>query len=124
VSGEASFLAAERASADDMRAIRDAAAAFDAVYQEVAPRRPADARLHTLIAQASKSSNLLREEIEIQEQLTGLIAALPNLASVVRSLPHSHDNIVNAICNRHAAAARDAMIGHVETSFDWVIALL
>jgi len=49
---------------------------------------------------------------------------LPNLASVIRGLPHSHDPIVSAIVARDGETARLAMIAHAETSFDWFIGQL
>ena len=124
ISGEACLLAAERASRDEFEAIQGAAHRFDEVYKEVAPRRIADARLHTLIAEAAHSAHLVREECEIQERLSALILPLPNLSSVIRGLPHSHDPIVNALVARDGEAARAAMIVHAETSFDWFIGQL
>ncbi|MCU1694237.1 MAG: bacterial regulatory s, gntR family protein [Mycobacterium sp.] len=124
ISGEACLLAAERGTEDEFRAIEAAADRFDEVYLEVAPRRVADARLHTLIAETAHSEHLVRAEFEIQERLSALILPLPNLASVIRGLPHSHDPIVTAIVARDGETARSAMIAHAETSFDWFIGQL
>lgn len=124
ISGEACYLAAERGTAEDFAAIQDAAEEFNRGAADITSRRMADARLHTLIAEASKSADLVRQEILIQERLNVLILPqpTPSLAKFTRSM--QHDSLIAAIIKRDPEGARREMIAHVESTFDWSTSLL
>ncbi|OXI79563.1 hypothetical protein CFB40_35255 [Burkholderia sp. AU31652] len=124
ISGEACFLAAERGSERDIRRIEEAARRFDAEPTDVPARRMADAHLHTLIAEAAKSPDLLREEVEIQAQMNRLIMPLPLITPVKGTLSFEHRRLVSAIAARDADGARREMIAHVESTFEWCTPLL
>lgn len=124
ISGEASALAAERGTAADLAAISDASVAFRGAAQSIPHRRMADARLHSLIAEASGSRHLIESEREIQEKLTQLIMSLPDLTLVRESVGSGHDDLVQAILAREPEAARQSMITHAEQTHDWCVALL
>ncbi|MEN2474792.1 FadR/GntR family transcriptional regulator [Burkholderia sp. GS2Y] len=124
ISGEASYLAAMRGSPQDFFRIRDAADEFMRCYDHIARRRVADARLHTLIAEISQSSDLLREEIQIQERLNILILPQPTPSLVKNTRTMRHDALVSAIVGRDADGARQEMIEHVESTYDWSCTLL
>ncbi|MCP3721000.1 FadR/GntR family transcriptional regulator [Paraburkholderia sp. CNPSo 3281] len=120
ISGEACFFAAERGTESDFAAIRAAANEFAEHTADLPARRMADARLHTLIADASKSPHLLRQEIQIQEQLNTVIRLTRDPPLVKETLAMRHEPIVDAIVKRDAAGARRELIAHVESSFDWL----
>ncbi|AIO35988.1 bacterial regulatory s, gntR family protein [Burkholderia cenocepacia] len=124
ISGEACYFAAVRGSQPDFLRIQEAAEEFAQSADDIARRRLADARLHTLIAETSQSSDLLRQEIQIQEKLNILILPqpTPSLAKGTRSM--RHDALVAAIVGRDADRARREMIEHVESTYDWSCTLL
>ncbi|CAB3781729.1 MULTISPECIES: FadR/GntR family transcriptional regulator [Paraburkholderia] len=124
ISGEACYLAAERGNQRDFSNIQSAAEEFSKCSSDVSLRRLADARLHTLIAEASKSADLVRQEIHIQEQLNSIILPLttPSLVGNTRSM--HHDSLVSAIVERDADGARRELIAHVESTFDWCVSLM
>lgn len=124
ISGEACYLAAERGTEEDFTAIREAADDFDSCSMEISKRRSADARLHSLIAAAAKSNDLLSQEQLIQEQLNIVILPqdTPALAKHTRSM--QHELILEAIFARDGEKARREMIAHVESTFDWSCTLL
>ncbi|TKC91484.1 FadR family transcriptional regulator [Trinickia terrae] len=119
ISGEACYLAAERGAARDFELIQEAAAEFLRCAADVAPRRMADARLHTLIAEASRSADLLREEIQIQEKLNILILPQPTPRLAKDTASMQHDALISAIISRNPEAARREMLVHVESTYDW-----
>lgn len=119
ISGEACYLAAERGAARDFELLQEAAAEFALYAADVTKRRMADVRLHTLIAQASGSADLLRAEIQIQEKLNILILPQPTPSLAKDTSSMQHDTLVSAIINRKAEAARREMIVHVESTYDW-----
>lgn len=119
ISGEACYLAAERGAARDFELIQEAAAEFLRYAADVGKRRMADARLHTLIAEASRSADLLREEIQIQEKLNLLILPQPT-PSLAKDTPSmQHDTLISAILRRDPEGARKEMLVHVESTYDW-----
>ncbi|WP_439892814.1 FadR/GntR family transcriptional regulator (plasmid) [Ralstonia sp. 25C] len=124
ISGEAAYLAAQRGTAEDFAAIQAAADEFKRCTPIDPQRRIADARLHTLIAEVSKSADLVQQEIQIQKQLTKLILAqpTPSLAKTTRAM--QHHPLVAAILRRDAEGARQETIEHVESTYDWVFSLI
>lgn len=123
ISGEACYLAAERGTQRDFSHIRSAAEEFSNDISDVSLRRLADTRLHTLIAEASRSADLVRQEIQIQEQLNSLILPLTTPALLENTRSMQHDSIVTAIVERDAEGARREVIAHVESTFDWWVSL-
>lgn len=124
ISGEACFLTASRASAEDLVAIQTAGDNFDQLLPKFPDVRFADARLHSLIAETSKSENLLRGEIEIQRILTEVILAIEKPRGSKHLTSFSHDPIIKAIAQGNGNAAREAMLNHAEDTFTWVTLLL
>lgn len=124
ISGEACFLAAERASSENLARIRQAGADFDRLLHRFPDLRFADARFHGLIAEISGSAALLRAETEIQLALTDVILAIEKPVGSRRLTAYTHDPIIAAISLGNGYAAREAMIGHAEDTFSWVTMLL
>ncbi|SRR5258708_4694954 len=123
ISGEACYLAAERGALRDFELIQEAAAEFLRYAADVGKRRMADARLHTLIAEASRSADLLREEIQIQEKLNTLILPQPTPSLAKNTPSMQHDSLVSAIISRNPEGARKEMLVHVESTYNWTSSL-
>jgi len=124
ISGEACFLAAERASPEQMTQIREAGANFDKLLHQFPDLRFADARFHTLIAEASGSAHLVRAETEIQIALTDVILSIAKPFGTRHLTSYTHDPILRALAASNGAGAREAMIRHAEDTFSWVTILL
>jgi len=119
ISGEACYLAAERGTPCDFELIQRAAVEFLRCAADLGQRRMADASLHTLIAEASRSADLLREEIQIQEKLNILILSQPT-PSLAKDTPSMrHDTLISAIISRNPEGARKEMLAHVESTYNW-----
>lgn len=124
ISGEACFLAAGQATSQDLDLIRAAGVQFDQLLNSFPDLRIADAHLHTLIASASKSSHLERQEIEIQSLLSEVILSVAKVGGTKRLATYSHDPIIEAIATGNGAAAREAMLEHAEDTFNWATIML
>jgi DNA-binding GntR family transcriptional regulator len=72
----------------------------------------------------SGSSRLLKQETEIQVEVTNFILSAAKPAAAKNLTPYNHDRIVKAIRNRQPAAARDAMAEHAEQTFAWVTVVI
>ncbi|MDR6759125.1 DNA-binding FadR family transcriptional regulator [Mycoplana sp. BE70] len=124
ISGEACFLAAERAGPEALTKIREAGKDFDRLLHQFPDLRFADARFHSLIAEVSGSAALLRAETEIQLALTDVILAIDKPIGSRRLTAYTHDPIIEAISHGNGNAGREAMIRHAEDTFSWVTMLL
>jgi GntR family transcriptional repressor for pyruvate dehydrogenase complex len=123
ISGEACFLAAERASKQQLKDISRASQTFDQAVAELSSMRMADAQLHCMIAQASESARLLQEEEQIQLELNKLVLARAYLKTSQPMLLRCHEKIVNALLRRDGTRARVEMISHAETTYNWSVGL-
>lgn len=118
ISGEACYLAAQRATMEEKNRIITASSDFDAAVSDLAEMRVSDARFHRLIAEASGSPRLVQEENEIQMALNSLLLARPYLKTSQPMLIRCHEPIAHAIFRGDANLARSEMLRHVETTFD------
>jgi DNA-binding FadR family transcriptional regulator len=123
VSGEAAWLAAERADTADVEALRQADRATHELLPTFESYRIADGRLHVLIAELSRSPRLVVAETQIQATLSAFVMALPRTATATKLSDDQHRPVVRAIAGGRPAAARKAMIDHVEATYEWVIGL-
>lgn len=124
ISGEACYLAAERGTEEDFVRIEQAAREYDDLLPKFPDMRFADARFHMVIAEVSGSSRLLKQETEIQVEVTNFILSAAKPAAAKNLTPYNHDRIVKAIRNRQPEAARDAMAEHAEQTFAWVTVVI
>lgn len=124
VSGEAAALAAERAGGDVVDALSGLADAVERqLAGEFAAFRIADSRFHLAIAEASRSARLLAAETSIQAELGEVLASMPAPVRARAASTTGHAPILAAIRSGDGAAARTAMIRHVEATHDWVVGL-
>ncbi len=126
VSGEAAFLAAERADADlRARLVTAAALAETSALGTFAGYRLADCGFHLAVAETTGSSRLVAAETAIQAAYGEILGSLPGSDSTeaVRASTLGHAPILDAIVAADAAAAREAMVSHVEATYDWIVGL-
>ncbi|MBZ7925022.1 GntR family transcriptional regulator [Ensifer adhaerens] len=124
VSGEACYLAAERGEQADFDAIREASLEFDRSISKHDAMRLADAKLHLLISSAARSGRLHREESSIQAELSRLLSSNPYSDPWRLNLEGLHSGLIVAIAERQSDLARRELIAHVESTFNWMVALL
>lgn len=120
ISGEACYLATERANDTNLRTIRDSGVEFDRALNKYPDRRFADTKFHCLIAEVSASPRLLREETEIQVALTETFMPVVTPHGSKHLATYTHQPIIKAISLRNPEAARSAMIEHAEDTYKWV----
>jgi DNA-binding FadR family transcriptional regulator len=129
ISGEASALAAERATPDEVDQIEHLASATGWADGEFSMRhfRWADASLHILIAITSGSNRIATAEAEIQVELDRVItAALPHYESLEVTLRPSmteHAQLARAIRDRDPQRARSIMRAHVSGTRDLLLSV-
>jgi GntR family transcriptional repressor for pyruvate dehydrogenase complex len=111
IAGSAARLAAERALAADVEALREHGARLVAAAT-LTERRRADARLHVEIAAAAQSPRLTREEMALWAQVGDLVW-LPGADDEVAALAVEHDEIVDAIGARDSRRAQELAEVHV-----------
>ena len=126
VSGEAAFLAAERADDATRARLADAAALAEAAaFGAFADYRLADSSFHLAVAETTGSARIVAAETAVQAEFGEILGSLPGHASTeaVRASTMGHTPILAAILQGRAAAARDAMTAHVEATYDWIVGL-
>lgn len=123
VSGEAAALAAERARAGDVRRLDDLAAAVEAVVDDRAAYRLADARLHVAVAEVARAPRLVVAETALQVEVAEVLAFAPGPAGARRVSQAGHAPVLRAIAAGDGTAAREAMLAHVEATHDWIVGL-
>jgi DNA-binding FadR family transcriptional regulator len=126
VAGETAFLAAERSDAATRARIADAAAQAEAsAFGAFAGYRLADSGFHLAVAEATGSPRLVAAETAIQAEFGEILGSLPGSESTeaVRASTLGHTPILAAILQSDPAGARDAMVLHVEATYDWIIGL-
>ena len=105
IAGTAALLAAERATADELAALRALAAEFTAATGTT-DRRRLDGRLHIEIAAAAQSSRLTHQEIALQTE-TGSLRWLPWAEAVPHAAESAqHTAILDAIGDGDGERAR------------------
>ncbi|GAA1632751.1 FadR/GntR family transcriptional regulator [Leucobacter chromiireducens] len=121
ISGEASFLAALRATSAELAQLSTYSDEYHHVYIRPAERRLADARFHLYIAELSRSSHLIAAEREIQEHLTRVLRVIPQADSSCEHDFAGHHGLVRAIEAGDPHRARSELHDHIEATFSWSI---
>jgi DNA-binding FadR family transcriptional regulator len=111
IAASAAMLAADRALAEDVAALREHLARLRAATS-LTERRRADARLHIEIAAASQSPRLTREEVSLWAQVGDLLW-LPLHGRDPSAVIAEHEPLIDAIEAHDAATARDLAWRHV-----------
>ena len=124
ISSHTCALAAERASDEALATISALSERYDHSGDGRQTLRAIDVELHSQIALHSGSDRLYEAELEIQQDLSRVLASLPDIPLMHRSEGGEHDELVAALVARDAPAARDAMVAHAEESLTWCLALL
>ncbi|MGI9186143.1 MAG: FadR/GntR family transcriptional regulator [Gaiellales bacterium] len=126
IAGETAYLAAARADAGARQRIADAAARAEAsAFGDFAGYRLADSGFHLAVAEETGSARLVAAETAIQAEFGEILGSLPGSESTaaVHASTMGHTPILAAILQGDAPAARDAMVAHVEATYDWIIGL-
>lgn len=110
-------------AAAELAAQRDLTAAqreqLGSLHEELAASpvetyRPLDSRLHLRIAELSGSPSLLAAVADTRDRVNGLLDRIPLLPTNLDHTNHQHTAVVVAILDGDAAAARAAMLDHLD----------
>lgn len=121
VSGAAARLAAERASAANVRKILSLVDQMGAASGRGA-RLKADSRFHVEVAMASQSERLTRLEVRLQAELAGLLWLDRLPETEVAAMAREHHEIATAIAEEDAERARVSAERHVRRNLRRIIA--
>jgi GntR family transcriptional repressor for pyruvate dehydrogenase complex len=108
------LLAAERAERDDLDALDEVAATLDATLEDFVAYRQADIRLHVGLAEATRSTQLVRAMTETQGAMTDLIAYIAHPPEVLASSNGQHRRLLAAVRERDAMRAVRVMSDHLQ----------
>jgi GntR family transcriptional regulator, transcriptional repressor for pyruvate dehydrogenase complex len=106
-------LAAERATREDVDALREIATSLDASLEDFSAYRQADVRLHVGLAEATGSTELVRAQTEVQGAMTDLIAYIAHPPQVLASSNAQHRRLLGAVAERDALRAAQVMTEHL-----------
>ncbi len=107
-------LAAERARSIELDALDDVAASLEHALADFGAYRQADVRLHVGLAEATRSTRLVREMTEVQGQMTDLIAHIAHPPEVLASSNAQHRRLLAAVRERDAMRAVRVMTEHLQ----------
>jgi DNA-binding FadR family transcriptional regulator len=106
-------LAAERAERADLDALDEVAAALEDALEDFAAYRQADVRLHVGLAEATRSTQLLRAMTEVQGAMSDLIDYIAHPPQVLVSSNAQHRRLLAAVRERDAVRATLVMSEHL-----------
>lgn len=121
ISGEASALAALRATPEELVELRRLSDEYHAIYRVRSERRLADARFHVFIAKLSRNTRLIHAEKGIQETLTRILDIFPTQADAETQTSAEHRGLVEAIEQGDAERARKELSDHIDVTYQWSI---
>ena len=107
-------LAAERAERTDLDALDEVAATLEATLEDFVAYRQADIRLHVGLAEATRSTQLVRAMTETQGAMTDLIAYIAHPPQVLASSNAQHRRLLAAVRERDAMRAVRVMSEHLQ----------
>jgi DNA-binding FadR family transcriptional regulator len=106
-------LAAERAGSEDLDALDEIAVTLERELEHFAAYRQADIRLHVGLAEATRSTSLVRGMTEVQGAMTDLIAYIAHPPQVLASSNAQHRRLLAAVRERDAMRAARVMTEHL-----------
>ncbi len=106
-------LAAERAGRAELDALDALAVALDGALEDFAAYRQADIRLHVGLAEAARSTQLVRAMTEAQGAMTDLIAHIAHPPQVLASSNAQHRRLLAAVREGDAMRAASVMSEHL-----------
>jgi GntR family transcriptional regulator, transcriptional repressor for pyruvate dehydrogenase complex len=107
-------LAAERAQADDLRALDALEGTLEDSLEDFSAYRQADIRLHVGLAEAAGSPSLVRAMTEVQGAMSDLIAYIAHPPQVLASSNAQHRRLLAAVREGDALRAVKAMTEHLQ----------
>jgi GntR family transcriptional regulator, transcriptional repressor for pyruvate dehydrogenase complex len=107
-------LAAERAEAADIAPLDLIEDALEQALEDFAAYRQADIRLHVGLAEATRSTYLVRAMTEVQGAMTDLIAYIAHPPQVLESSNAQHRRLLSAVRKGDAMRAARAMTEHLQ----------
>jgi GntR family transcriptional regulator, transcriptional repressor for pyruvate dehydrogenase complex len=108
------MLAAERAEEADLDMLDEVAVALEDALEDFAAYRQADIRLHVGLAEATRSTRLVRAMTEAQGDMTDLIAYIAHPPQVLASSNAQHRRLIAAVRERDAMRAALVMSEHLQ----------
>ena len=120
IAGAAAGLAASRALPGDVTSLREFAGRL-AGTRTLTERRRADARLHVEISAVAQSPRLVRQEMELWSEIGDLLW-LPVTGPVMTAIAREHEELLDAIRQRHSGRAREIAEAHVQAETDRMLA--
>jgi DNA-binding FadR family transcriptional regulator len=106
-------LAAERALSADLDALDEVAGTLDGTLEDFVAYRQADIRLHVGLAEATRSTGLVRAMTEAQGAMADLIAYIAHPPQVLASSNAQHRRLLAAVREGDAMRAASVMSEHL-----------
>jgi len=110
----AAMLAAERAQPQELAALDAVAESLDRALEDFAAYRQADIRLHVGLAEAARSTRLVRAMTETQGEMTDLISHIAHPPEVLASSNAQHRRLLAALRERDPFRAARVMAEHLQ----------
>ncbi len=107
-------LAAERADSAALDALDAVAATLEATLEDFVAYRQADIRLHVGLAEATRSTQLVRAMTEVQGTMSDLIAYIAHPPQVLASSNAQHRRLLAAVRERDTMRAARVMAEHLQ----------
>ncbi len=106
--------AAERAGPGDLASLGEIAGMLEETVEDFHAYRQADVRLHVTLAEATRSSVLVRAMTDVQGEMTDLIAHIAHPPEVLASSNAQHRRLLAAVADGDAARAGRLMTEHLQ----------
>ena len=108
------LLACERAQPRELDALDELAATLEAALEDFAAYRQADVRLHVGLAEATRSTQLVRAMTEVQGAMTDLISHIAHPPEVLTSANAQHRRLLAAVREGDGMRAMKVMRDHLQ----------
>jgi DNA-binding FadR family transcriptional regulator len=107
-------LAAERADRSDLDTLDAVAVTLEGALEDFPAYRQADVRLHVGLAEATRSTRLVRAMTEVQGAMTDLISYIAHPPEILASSNAQHRRLLAAVRERDAMRAARVMSEHLQ----------